>query len=84
MGSRDNGVWTGTNSSEKLFWVGMAEAAFIRSGYGSAESGEEDHVIGMFLEDILHSFLELCHLDIMGGVGVGKCSLRASLKVFMI
>ena len=78
MGSRYDGMRTRPNSSEKLLWVGMAEAAFIRCGYGSAESGEEDHVIGKFLEYILQSFLKLCHVDITVGVGVGKCSPRAS------
>lgn len=49
------------NSSEHLLWVGIAKTAFIRSGYWSAESGEEDHVIGVFLKDVLQPFLGLCH-----------------------
>lgn len=68
-------------SSEHLLWVGMAEAAFIGSGYGSAESGEEDNVIGMFLEDILQAFLELCHY---GGRWCWKVLIENTVRDFMI
>lgn len=61
----------------------MAEAAFVRSGYGSAESGEEDHVIGTFLEDVLQSFLKLCHY---GGRWCWKVLVltETTMRVFMI
>ncbi len=70
-----------TNSSEHLFWVGIAEAAFIRSGYGSTESGEEDHVIGLFLEEDLQSVLKMCHY---GGRRTWKVLTENTTRVFMI
>ncbi len=81
--SREQGEWRDdeTNSSEHLFWVGIAEAAFIRSGYGSSESGEEDHVIGVFLKDILQSGLKLCHY---GGRRLWKVLTENTTRVFMI
>ena len=50
-----------TDSCKHLLWIGIAEAAFIRSGYWGTEGGQEDDVIGVFLEDVLQSSLELCH-----------------------
>lgn len=50
-----------TNGSEHLLRIGIAQAAFVRSGYGSTEGGQEDDVIGVFLEDLLQTFLNLCH-----------------------
>ena len=35
----------GTNGSEHLLRVGIAKAAFVRSGYGCTEGGQEDDVI---------------------------------------
>ena len=39
----------------------MAEAAFASFGYRSTEGGQEDHVIGVFVEDIFQSLLKLGH-----------------------
>ena len=63
----------GTNSSKHLLWVSIAKTAFVRSRYRSAESGEEDHVIGGFLKDVLQSILHLCHY---GDGERRECSLR--------
>ena len=35
----------GTNGSEHLLRVGIAKAAFVGSGYGCTEGGQEDDVI---------------------------------------
>ena len=43
--------------SEHLLWICIAQTTFIRPGYGCAESGEEDDVIGVFLEDGFQSSL---------------------------
>ena len=48
-------------SCQHLLWIGIAEAAFVGSGYGGTEGGEEDNVIGVFLKDVSQSFLELGH-----------------------
>ena len=50
-----------TNSSKHLLRIGIAESAFVRSGYRSTEGGQEDDVIGVFLKDISQSFVEMCH-----------------------
>lgn len=58
--------WSGsmdymTYGCEHLFWIGIAEAAFVGTGYGGAKGGEEDNVIWVFLKDVFQSFLELGH-----------------------
>lgn len=50
-----------TYGCEHLLWIGIAEAAFVGTGYGSAEGGEEDDVIWVFLKDVSQPFLELGH-----------------------
>jgi len=46
---------------EELVVVGVFEAAFFGSGDGRAEGGEEDDVVGVFLEDVFGAFLEEGH-----------------------
>lgn len=53
MGLKQRGLREGTNRSDHLLWVGIAKPAFVRSGCGGAESGEEDHIIGMVVGDVL-------------------------------
>jgi hypothetical protein len=43
---------------EEFMVVGVFEAAFFCSGDGGAEGGEEDDVVGVFLEDVFGAFLE--------------------------
>ena len=50
-----------TNSSKHLLGIGIAESAVVRLSYGSTEGGQEDDVIGLFLEDIFQSFRKMCH-----------------------
>jgi hypothetical protein len=38
--------------------VGVFEAAFLCAGDGCAEGGEDDDVVGVFLEDVSGAFLE--------------------------
>jgi len=53
--------------------VGVFEAAFLCSRDGRAQGGEEDDVVGVFLEDVFGAFLqEAGHfvLDVFGLVVV--------------
>ena len=50
-----------TYGCEHLFWIGIAEAAFVGAGYWGAEGGEEDNVIWVFLKDVFQSSLKLGH-----------------------
>lgn len=69
------------NSSKHLLRVGNAEATLVRSGYRSTESGEEDHIIGVFVKDVLQSFLKLCHC---GGSLRQKVLIEDTMGVYMI
>ena len=71
----------GTNGSEHLLRVGIAKAAFIRSGYRCTEGGQEDHVIWVFVEDVLESFLKLCHY---GGRSMSGVLNESSMIVAMM
>jgi len=50
-----------TDSCKHLLRVGIAETAFIASRYGGAESGEENYVMGVSLEDVFQPSLDLSH-----------------------
>jgi hypothetical protein len=43
---------------EERMVVGVFEAAFLCSGDGRAEGGEEDDVVGVLLEDVFGAFLD--------------------------
>ena len=43
--------------------VGIAESAFLRAGDGCAQSGEDDYVVGVLLEDVLETFLDERHFQ---------------------
>jgi len=49
------------DGGQHLLWVGVAETAFVGASEGRAEGREEDDVIGVFLQDVFQSFLELSH-----------------------
>ena len=70
-----------TYGCEHLLWIGIAEAAFIGAGYGSAEGGEEDDVIWVFLKDCFQSSLDLSH---QGGRREKLVCRMYGRKVFMI
>lgn len=46
---------------EEFVVVGVFEAAFLCAGDGGAQGGEEDDVVGVFLEDVFGAFLEEGH-----------------------
>ena len=43
---------------EEFVVVGVFEAAFLCAGDGGAQGGEEDDVVGVFLEDVFGAFLD--------------------------
>ena len=59
MNLKERGLREETDSSEHLLWIVIAKPAYLKSGYGGAESGEEYHIIGMVVGDVLRSFLVL-------------------------
>lgn len=66
---------------EHLLWIGIAEAAFVGTGYGGAEGGEEDNVIWVFLKDVFQPFLELGH---QGGKREKLVGRMYGRKIFMV
>lgn len=65
-----NRLFREADSSKHLLWISIVKTAFVASCYRGAKCGEEDNVIGMFLEDMFQS------LGDMGHGGGGSRSIR--------
>lgn len=43
--------------------VSITESAFLRTGYGCAQSGEDDYIVGVLLENVLEALLDERHCE---------------------
>jgi hypothetical protein len=55
--------WGGTYSAQHLVVIGIAESTLLCAGYGRAQCGENDDVVGGLLEDVLEAFLDERHRE---------------------
>jgi len=65
---------------EQFMVISIFEAAFVSASDGCTESGQEDDVLGILLEDVLHPLLnKACHIRVPSyyvvalGVSIQAC-----------